>query len=79
VLETHRVGLGVQQQLLRLFFLRGQVASDQHGNVTYGLGLSAALGRHVMLEAAWIVDALPELEPDFGGSETFQLVGSIRF
>lgn len=78
-LETHRIGLGIQQQLLRLFFLRGQVSTDQHGNVTSSVGLSAALGRNVMLEAAWLNNALPELEPDFGGSETWQIVGSIRF
>lgn len=78
-LETHRFSVGLQQQALGLLFLRAAAAVDQHGNFGWTLGTSAALGRTLMLDVAWQHDGLPELEPDFGGSDTLQFVLSLRF
>lgn len=78
-LTTHRWNVGVQHNVAQFLFLRAGATIDAHGNAGFLAGVSAALGRSVVLEFGWQYDSLPELSPDFGRSNTLQLALSVRF
>lgn len=77
-LEVHRLSAGVQGRVLRPLFLRGGATVDHHGNVGLMAGASLGFARWGSLHFGYQFDVLPELNREFGVSNTFQLTLSIE-
>lgn len=77
-LTTGRFTLTAQQQAWQFLFLRAGLTLDDRDNLGFFAGFSAALGPAVFLEFGYQSGTMPELVPDFGESDVFQLALSLR-
>lgn len=78
-MTIYRFSGGVQQNVFRFLFVRAGLTTDQHGNLGAMAGIGAALGRTATIDFGYQYGMLPELEPEFGEAQTFQLAVSVRF
>jgi len=78
-LQSHRFTTGVDHRLLKWLFVRGSVGLDVKGNVDLGCGFSVFPAEWCSLDFGYKYDALPELQKEFGRSDTFQLSFNVRF
>lgn len=77
-LETHRFSAGLQHRLFQFLFLRAGGTLDHHGNAGFMAGATVGFARWGSLHFGYQRDVLPELNREFGPSDTFQLTLSIE-
>ncbi len=78
-LQVHRFMVGVDHQLCDGFYVRSGVTIDGRGNTAWGAGLGIYPCDWFSLDVAYQSHMFPELEPDFGRSNTVVISLSVTF
>ncbi len=78
-LRSHRFSAGVEHCLWKFLFLRAGASVDHRGNVGGTCGVSVHFAEWGSVEAGYQVHMQPELEPEFGKSQTLMFTLSLRF
>ena len=77
-LHSHRFNTGVDHRLLDWLFVRLGGSMDTRGNAGWSCGLGIYFSEWCSLDIGYQSDTLPELRPEFGRSQTFQVAVALR-
>jgi len=77
-LHSHRFNAGVEHRVLEWLFVRVEGSVDTRGNMGWSAGLGAHLGEYLSVDLGYHYDIFPELRPEFGRSDSVQVVVAIR-
>ena len=78
ILHSSRFSFGVDQRVLRWLFVRLGPSVDTRGNVGFAAGIGAYFSEHVAVDVGYQYNMLPELQPEFGPAQIFQVAVSVR-
>ena len=78
-LIVNRFSAGIEQKISKGFFLRGGSTVDTLGNIGWTAGVGFYPTSTISMDFAFQDNNFPELEPNFGRSQTFTLSASISF
>lgn len=78
-LEVHRFYVGADQKIVEGVYVRGGATLDTRGNVAWTTGLGIYPSDRISVDIGFQDNMFPELEPDFGRSQTLTVSVSITF
>jgi len=78
-LTVNRVFAGIEQKIFDCVFLRGGSNADARGNVGWTAGIGIYPTSNISLDFGYQYSNFPELEAEFGRSQSFTLSASISF